>query len=310
MKIKRQKNHRRILRWYRMHFAVQDPFRVLVDGPFLTHALQQKVHVKEQLPKILEGRTTPCVTNCVCAELRSLGERALGASLIAKGYYRIKCGHMEPVAASECIREQIGKTNSRKFFVATQDQELNRQLRKIPGVPLLRLDGPVPRLEDPSYSSREVRDAAEAKKARASDWEKHKLPELRAKEAEAKAKAEAPPKKRKGPKGANPLSCRKKGKAKAKKSSSAAGGSSTATGSAGPAAAASANAEVTKPKRQRSRKMGTRPAGQVPETAAAAGEAAVPERATASAMPVAAAEAGERPRKRQRSRHTPNSGGA
>ena len=40
---------------------------------------------QEQLPKMLEGRTTPMVTNCVLEEFRSLGDRALGAAIIAKG---------------------------------------------------------------------------------------------------------------------------------------------------------------------------------------------------------------------------------
>lgn len=34
---------------------------------------------------MLEGRSTPMVTNCVLEELRALGERALGAAIIAKG---------------------------------------------------------------------------------------------------------------------------------------------------------------------------------------------------------------------------------
>ena len=44
---------------------------------------------QEQLPKMLEGRSTPMVTNCVLEELRSLGDRALGAAIIAKGWLRL-----------------------------------------------------------------------------------------------------------------------------------------------------------------------------------------------------------------------------
>ena len=35
---------------------------------------------------MLEGRSTPMVTTCVLEELRSLGDRALGAAIIAKGW--------------------------------------------------------------------------------------------------------------------------------------------------------------------------------------------------------------------------------
>lgn len=40
---------------------------------------------QEQLPKMLEGRTTPMVTNCMLEELRAQGDRSLGAAIIAKG---------------------------------------------------------------------------------------------------------------------------------------------------------------------------------------------------------------------------------
>mmetsp|Transcript_21153 Transcript_21153/g.46639 ORF Transcript_21153/g.46639 Transcript_21153/m.46639 type:complete len:301 (-) Transcript_21153:130-1032(-) len=206
MRVKRNKNHRRILRFYRLAHGVSEPYRVLVDGTFLTHALQHRIHVKEQLAKMLDGRTTPMVTNCVCAELRALGDRASGASIIAKGYYRLKCSHEKPIGASACILEQIGKQNERKLLVATSDRDLVTGLREIPGVPLLRLNGQVPLLEEPSAASRASAAEIEAKKLKAAEWERSKLPELRQKEAQAAARA-LKVKKRRGPKAPNPLSC-------------------------------------------------------------------------------------------------------
>lgn len=212
MRVKRNKNHRRILRFYRLAFGIQEPYRVIVDVTFLTHALQNKFHVKEQLPKMLEARATPVVTGCVMAELRSLGDRAVGASIIARGFYRVQCGHDKAVGAKQCICEQVGEKNDRNFLVATQDLELTKALRLVPGVPLIRLDGPVPRVEDPSARSRGQHKEADVAKLQVSDWEKKKLPVLVEREAKAKEAAAAPPRKRKGPKGANPLSCRKKKK--------------------------------------------------------------------------------------------------
>jgi len=253
---------------------VQEPYHVLVDGTFLTHALQQKIHVKEQLPKMLEGRTTPMVTGCVLAELRSLGERALGAAIIAKGYYRLKCGHDEdPISASKCILQQIGKSNERRLFVATQDGELRNQLREIPGVPILRLNGQVPQLEEPSASSRSTAGASEAKKLKPSDWEKPKLPELQARELKAKEASEAKPKKRKKRKGQNPLSCKK---AKPKKAQVQI-----------PVAAPEA-----KPKRVRSRRMGTRTCA---ETEALAGQANAAPHVTEDSILLTALQVSEAP---------------
>lgn len=211
MKVKRQKNHRRTLRFFRLAFGVQEPYHVLVDGTFILHALRHRIHIKEQLPKLLGGRATPMVTGCVCAELRRLGDKGLGAAIIAKGYYRVKCSHEEPIGAAECISSQVGKHNKRRFLVASQDAELCGALRVVPGVPLLRLNGQVPAVEEPSAESRSAAARGEANKKLPSKWETPKLPVLREREAERAAAAEAAavPKKRKGPKGPNPLSCRK-----------------------------------------------------------------------------------------------------
>jgi len=214
MRITRNKHNRRIMRFFRISFGVKEPYHVLIDGTFITHALNNKIHIREQLPKIFDGRATPMVTQCVLAELRSLGPRAVGAVMIAKGYYRIKCGHDTPVPASECMSQQIGLTNERNFLVATQDVKLIKSLRKVPGVPLLRLQNQVPQLEDPSKASRSSASTEEAKKMAPAEWEKPQLPELKQK-LEQIAERAAKPKKKRGPKGANPLSCKKPQKRKA-----------------------------------------------------------------------------------------------
>lgn len=243
----------------------------MVDGTFLTHALQNKLHVKEQLPKILSGRVTPMVTGCVLAELRSLGDRALGAAIIAKGYYRVKCSHATAVGASQCIKEQVGDRNERKFLVASQDPRLVRELREVPGVPVLRLNGPVPFLEEPSTASRAVANAGEQKKLKASDWEKPRLPVLRAAEAKA-AEANSKPKKLKGPKGANPLSCLQP-KPKPKE-----------------AAPKPAEAPPAAAKRTRSRRMGTRTRAEAESLLLARTETAASSPAVANSAAAAEAE--------------------
>lgn len=195
-----------------MNFGLQDPYHVLVDGTFIMHALKHRIHIKEQLPKMLGARATPCATSCTMAELRSLGDRASGAAIIAKGYYRVKCGHEDnPINAAQCLCQQISNGNERNFMIATNDTDLVWKLRNRPGIPLLRLNGQVPSLEEPSTKSRIVKKAADDEKISLPDWEKPKLKELAKKEEAAKAAALIP-RKRKGPKGANPLSCRKKKK--------------------------------------------------------------------------------------------------
>lgn len=276
------------MRFYKMSFGVQEPYRVVVDGTFLSHALESKIHVKEQLPKLLDGRVTPMVTDCIMNELRSLGSRALGAAIIAKGYYRLKCQHGSPIAAAECVRRQLEGGNSRGLLVATQDAELAKAVRERPGVPLIKLNGQVPYLEEPSAASKAAKTAGEAARLKASEWEMPRLPELRDTQRMAKAAAMVPPKKRKGPKGPNPLSCMK-----AKKKLPQTQSLPQATAAAAPASAAEPARQA---KRVRSRKMGTRRAGEPvrPAGAQAPAVAGAPAAAAAAAQP--APRAGKRRR--------------
>lgn len=223
---------------------------MLVDGTFIVNALREKILVKEALPKMLGAKITPATTGCVLAELRSFGDRGLGAAIIAKGFYRVKCPHINPISASKCVREQIGADNFRKFIVATQDLELSNELRRIPGVPLIRMTQQVPFLEVPSFSSRETGDADLKKREDVAAWEHSKLPALKQRKVEAEVHVEAKAAKaakKRGPKGVNPLSCKKSKKRK----------------EAIPAyqelpAIAAQKLEPPKPKRVRSRRMGTR----------------------------------------------------
>jgi len=289
--VKRQKNFRRSLRFYRLAHEIQAPYKVVVDGTFLTQSLQNKIHVREQLPKVVcNDRVTPMVTNCVLAELRALGDRGRGAAFIAKGYYRVKCGHHTEIGAAACIKEQIGTTNERKLMVATQDIDLVTDLRKIPGVPLIRLNMSVPYLEEPSTASKAEIRAAEKTKILPQSWELAKLPALQQKEALAAAQGEKP-KKKKGPRGANPLSClSSKKKTKVERAAAAAAAATAA------AAAAAAAAVAEKPKRTRSRRMGTVTRSEAEErsrsqgglgfgAAGAAGEAARNTDASSAAVP-------------------------
>lgn len=72
---------------------------ILVDGTFIMAALKNKIHIKEQLPKILNGKTTPIITDCIYKEIEMLNNLEnkkadfSGAKLIARGYFRHKCGH-------------------------------------------------------------------------------------------------------------------------------------------------------------------------------------------------------------------------
>ncbi|KAF4654154.1 Small subunit processome component [Perkinsus olseni] len=216
MKIRRQKSHRKVMRFYQTAFGFQEPYRALIDGTFIDAALKSKVHIKEQLPKLLGGRTTPVVTECVYQELRDLGADFSGSAIIARGYYRLKCGHTKgECSAADCITKQLASNNPKQYLVCTQDKALRERVRRVPGAGLIILHGgQVPIIEQPSEASMRVAAKQENEKQAVQSWEKSKLPILRQEEAKAEAMAgdarETSKKKRRGPRAPNPLSCKKR----------------------------------------------------------------------------------------------------
>merc|ERR1719203_797626 len=96
-------------------------------------------------------------------------------------------------------------------------------------------------LESPSETSKSTSDWKEKKRSEVADWERSKLPMLKKREEEEDAKAKTP--KKKGPKGAHPMSCKKRKKVQPEPRQ---------------AAPQAQPEEVKKPKRVRSRRMGTR----------------------------------------------------
>ena len=54
-----------------------------------------------------------------------------GSGKEAKKLDHFRCGHVNPVSATECIRSLVGEKNEEGFSVATQDSELKKQLSKV-----------------------------------------------------------------------------------------------------------------------------------------------------------------------------------
>ena len=55
------------------------------------------------------------------------------AKRTCKTYGLHRCGHDDPVSASECLLSQIPENNPEHFFIATQDRSLQRGIMSIPG---------------------------------------------------------------------------------------------------------------------------------------------------------------------------------
>lgn len=55
MKVKRYKRAQRLISIYRYNFGLEPPYKVLLDGTFAMAALQNKINLREQIPKYLDA---------------------------------------------------------------------------------------------------------------------------------------------------------------------------------------------------------------------------------------------------------------
>jgi U3 small nucleolar RNA-associated protein 23 len=228
MRYLRAKGIRKALRQFHFLCGIKPPFKVLLDGNFIAMCLQMKVDVRERVPKYLQVKPHEVeffVPRAALDELRVLGEATKEAYELAQSFkvaeaYDLpkKKGEDEPADVSQCIQHLVGDKNERKFVVCTQEVELRKALRLVPGVPLLYLNRSVLVFEEISRATLAiVRQEEKANMAKLDVNEKRKLEQMQVGEAADQEEQQRLTKKR--AKGPNPLSNKKpvKKKVRAKK---------------------------------------------------------------------------------------------
>lgn len=80
----------------------------------------------------------PPATNTSTQELEKLGPKYRLALRVAKSenFEVLKCQH-KGIYADDCIFDRVSK--SRIYIVGTDDKDLQRRLRKVPGVPIMKV---------------------------------------------------------------------------------------------------------------------------------------------------------------------------
>ncbi|XP_012532593.1 rRNA-processing protein UTP23 homolog [Monomorium pharaonis] len=213
MKTSRAKKARKTLGFYVNNYKFRQPFQVLIDGTFAFLALQNKFNIQEQITKYFQSEIKLLTTACIISETEKLGifsPAVNGATQIIKQYAVHRCGHeKKPISGSKCLQFMIGKNNSTRYIIATQDRELQDKLRMVPGVPIIYLHGKAPTLESPSETSRKHAEAMQ-KGLGMTIWEKENVKVLREQAGLEEKESKLKKKKKKG--GPNPLSCLKKKK--------------------------------------------------------------------------------------------------
>lgn len=183
-----------------MTFGFRQPYQVLIDSEMCKLAADTNIELVKQIAAVLHGEIKPMITQCCIHELYLQGKSRQNAVDIAKTFERRRCNHREPIPGDDCLKSVVGDTNKHRYAIASQSQPLRSKLRSIPAVPLVHINRSVMVLEPPSDTTlaSKHKTEEEALHPTASDI------------ALVGPSSDPTPKKRKGPKGPNPLSVKKK----------------------------------------------------------------------------------------------------
>ena len=216
MRQKRAKSYRKQLLVYNYTFKFRQPYQVLVDDLIVTDASNSKFDLEKGLKRTLQADIKVMITQCCMEALYKTGDKS--AIALAKRFERRRCNHniKDPEKPVDCIKSivDINGENKHRYIVASQNLGLRRYLRRIPGVPLIHISRSVMVMEPLSTASARVGNKMEQDKLfkGLNDPESAGRKTLSGNETEDGGATV--PKKRKGPKGPNPLSVKKSKKHK------------------------------------------------------------------------------------------------
>lgn len=172
MRLKKQKRHRRSVRFYTTCFGFRSPFKILCDGTFIHHLLLNRITPADTaLANILGAPVKLFTTRCVLAELKSLGESYSDSLNVARDLAPARCDHESRKSAVACLTEVIGENNSEHFFVASQDADLRKKFQEIPAVPVVFALRNALFLETPSQSQQQFAKSAEEQRSHMNEVE-------------------------------------------------------------------------------------------------------------------------------------------
>ncbi|CAK7890709.1 rRNA-processing protein Utp23p [[Candida] anglica] len=213
MRQKRAKSYKKQINVYVHTFKFREPFQTIVDSELILTCQKASFDIVKGLNRTVQSETKPMITQCCMQALYSSGNQE--AISIAKGFERRRCNHQpsspeEPAACIESIVAIDGE-NKHRYIVASQEHELRKTLRKIPGVPLIFMNRSVMVMEPLSYASAKFSENFESKKlTQGLNNTKKVKPNNQSIDKPLIQVTTEGAKKRKGPKAPNPLSMKKK----------------------------------------------------------------------------------------------------
>lgn len=126
--------------FFQYNTAIKPPYQILLDTNFFNFSIQKKIDIVRGLMDCLYAKCIPIVTDCVMAELEKLGPKFKIALKLAKDprIKRISCTH-KGIYADDCLVNRV--IQHKCYIVATNDADLKRRIRKIPGIPIMSVGG-------------------------------------------------------------------------------------------------------------------------------------------------------------------------
>eukprot|EP00474_Spongospora_subterranea_P009787 CRZ10245.1 hypothetical protein [Spongospora subterranea] len=122
--------------FFKYNTSLGPPYHILIDTNFINASIQNRLDMVKGMMDCLLAKCTPCITDCVMAELEKLGPKYRLALRVAKDprFQRLPCQH-KGTYADDCL---VARAEQHKcYIVATCDKDLKRRIRKVPGTPIM-----------------------------------------------------------------------------------------------------------------------------------------------------------------------------
>ncbi|PWN49662.1 hypothetical protein IE53DRAFT_345496 [Violaceomyces palustris] len=221
MRQKRAKAYRKLMHQYHLHFGFREPYQMLIDDTFSQTLSRLKVEdPPTRFQNLLQGKVKPMITQCCMVSLYNLGKEHQSTVDMAKAWERRRCNHREAIDPQDCLKSVIGESNKHRYVLATDSQPLRSWLRSnVRALPLVHFTQAVMVLEPMTDLTRQRVEELEERKLSVPTDEASILPssdgiKVDIVGAGGEAVSQDAPRKRKGPKGPNPLSVKKPKKEK------------------------------------------------------------------------------------------------
>merc|ERR1712118_193909 len=122
--------------FFKFNTNLRPPYRILVDTNFINMSIQMKLDIFKTAMECLLAKCIPCITDCVMGELEKMGTKYRLALRLAKDprFERLTCQH-KGTYADDCLCDRV--MQHKCYIVATNDKDLKRRIRKIPGIPIM-----------------------------------------------------------------------------------------------------------------------------------------------------------------------------